>query len=107
MASTSSVLRFSPETIGQNSYHVSKLRTLLCITSGIICGILGLTSLNGLMFFLLASIISDTVIMSKMQFKLVDFLSTNILYFWLDGFVFTSMTFVVFWIMSFTIVHIY
>lgn len=107
MASTSSVLRFSPETIGQNNYHISKLRTLFCITSGIICGILGLTSLKGLMFFLIASIISDIVIMSKMQFKLNNMLNTNILYFCLDGFTFTSMTFVVFWIMSFTIVHIY
>lgn len=90
-----------------NGNQISRTRVLMCIVSGIICGILGLTSLHGLLFFIASSITTDLAIITKMKFNLKEYTNASFIQFFLDGFSSTAMSFILFWTLAFAVVYIY
>ena len=100
-------LKISMESLILNGNQISRLRSLQCIVCGIICGILGLTGLHGLMFFIGASFLTDLTVLAKMKFHVKEYTNTSLLQFLIEGLSFTSMSFVLFWTLSFAIVYIY
>lgn len=102
-------IKMSVEAMMSNGIQIMNFRTLCVgIVCGVVCGILGLTSLNGLLFYLLSSILTDfIVVVNKMKMKCKEFTNTSLLQFFLDGLTNSAMTFMLFWTLSFAIVYIY
>ena len=99
--------KISLESLMSNSGKIGKYRTVLSIVAGILCGIFGLTSLSGLLFFLAASLLADFSILLKINFKSHEYLNVSMIQFLIDGITFTAMTYILFWTLSFALVYIY
>lgn len=99
--------RVSMESLMINGSQISRVRVLMCIVSGIICGILGLTGLQGLLFFILTSILTDLIMIAKMKFNLKEYTNAPIYHFLPEGLSSTIMSFILFWTLSFAVVYIY
>ena len=97
------------EAMMSNGMQISNFRTLnVGIVCGIICGILGLTSLHGLLFYLICSLLTDCILFSViLKFNCKKYTNTIFPYFLLDGFTNSAMSFVLFWTLSFAIVYLY
>lgn len=102
-------IKMSMEAMMGNGIQLMNFRTLCVgIVCGVICGILGLTSLHGLLFYLLSSILTDfIVVFYKMKMNTKEFTNTSFVQFYIDGLSNSAMTFVLFWTLSFAIVYIY
>ena len=97
----------SIESLFGNGNQIGRLRTIMCIVNGIICGIFGFTGLQGLIFYLLSSTLVDASIISKMNFDTKKYLNTSIFQFLMDGISQSVMSFILFWTLSFAVVYIY
>lgn len=90
-----------------NGAQIGRVRVLMCIVSGIICGILGLTGLQGLLFFIVSSFLTDIGLIGKMKFNLKEYTNAPVYQFLLEGLSSTAMSFILFWTLSFAVVYIY
>ena len=103
------VEKISMEAMMINSMQITNFRTLVVgIVCGIICGILGLTSLHGLLFYVISSLVTDLIlIVVKMNMNCRKYTNNIMPYFLLEGISNSAMSFVLFWTLSFAIVYIY
>ena len=95
------------ESLNHNISKIDTVNTVLFITSGVIAGIFGLKGLHGLLFFIgISSFISIAHIIA-MGFQLQIYCNMNVLQFTLFGMKNHAMSFVLFWILAYALVHIY
>lgn len=101
--------KISMESLMVNGLQIANFRTLMTgVVSGIICGILGLTSLYGLIFYVLSSFITDlSILIFKMKLNVKAYTNSSAVQFFLDGLGHSVMSFILFWTLSFAIVYIY
>lgn len=100
--------KISMEGLLLNGGQIMRVRNMMCIISGIICGILGFTGLHGLLFFIATTTLTDlTMICFKMNFNLKEYTNSTLFNFAVDGITSTVMSFVLFWTLSFAVVYIY
>jgi len=107
MENPDTTTRVSMESLMINGSQINRVRVLMCIVSGIICGILGLTGLQGLLFFIITSIVTDLALITKMKFNLKEYTNSPIYQFLPEGLSSTVMSFILFWTLSFAVVYIY
>jgi hypothetical protein len=74
----------------QDTIH--KQRALVSILSGISCGILGLESLNGILFYGLISVVYTCLLYARQPTVQLDV---------------PIATFILFWVFSYGVVHVY
>lgn len=101
------VKQVSMEHLMLNMQQIDRIRTILFIVSGIACGILGLTSLNGLLFFLAVTVFTTIAFLLKMKFDVKKYTNSSFFQFVSHGVSSTAMSFVLFWTLSFALVYIY
>lgn len=82
-------------------------RTIIAIVSGCISGVLGITGwLYGIVFYLISSQLMTVYMIYKYQTKLQRyFTSINKLIY--DGLVSGALSYVMFWVLLYNIVHVY
>jgi hypothetical protein len=100
---------FSMEAMQLNVRQFQLMRTVMFITGGIICGILGLTGLLGALFYVAISIIANLSIVIVTGFKPQSYfmLSSGRLL-GNDVMNFNHMlSFIMFWTLSYALVYIY
>ena len=100
---------FSMESLGSNMREVMWVRNIAFIVGGCACGILGITGLLGLLFYLLIGIGTALVLMVKMGFETEKYTSV-------PGYLFIvvdlvnmnhMMSFTLFWTLAYALVYIY
>jgi hypothetical protein len=77
------------------------------IVGGIVAGILGLTGLQGLVVALFTAALSTLALSVKMGFDVLTYTNNSPLSFMLSGAQANSMSFLLFWTLSYALVHIY
>ena len=95
------------ETLQMNMHLINKVRILMFIVGGIICGVMGLTSLNGLLMLLLTSIFTSLGFLFKLKFDIKKYTNVNFVSFTLSGISANAMSFVLFWTLSYALVYLY
>ena len=99
----------STESMGHNMRQIMTFRSMVFIVGGVVCGILGLTGLLGLIFYLLVGILGAVALWLKMGFDsrrytgiggpgflLSDLLNFNHI-----------LSFILFWTLAYALVFIY
>eukprot|EP01038_Epipyxis_sp_PR26KG_P006459 gene6459-8885_t len=99
--------KISPEFLMANMKQVDYAFTVLYIISGIINGLLGCTGLRGLIVFCICSFIITLSILIKIKFQVLEYLNLNALGLLAVGVSNHAMSFVLFWTLSYALVHIY
>jgi len=107
MRSTNKNDRISMENLGYNLSKIDTVNTVLFIVGGVICGILGLKSLNGFLFFMFVSVVISICHLFAMKFSLEQYCNMNFLSFTIFGMKNHAMSFVLFWILVYALIHIY
>lgn len=97
----------SIEILQLNIRLIERVRTVSYIVGGISCGILGFTSLNGLIFILATELITSLLLNIKMGLQLKKYTNATLLSFLMGGIQNNSMSFVLFWTLSYALVYIY
>jgi hypothetical protein len=97
----------SMEHLSYNMKKIDRFRTIIFIIGGMICGVSGITGLDGLIFFLVMSLITSVVLLIKIGFNLKGYFNSSIFSFLFQGMRLTSMSFLLFWTLSFALVYIY
>eukprot|EP00257_Ricinus_communis_P018002 XP_015576581.1 ER membrane protein complex subunit 6 [Ricinus communis] len=97
---------FSAENLQSNMKVIYYSRTFLSIIGGVIAGILGLTGLNGFIFYFLVMATTSIGLLAKAKFSVHSYFGS-----WnqiiLDGFFSGLLSFVLFWTFAYDIVHIF
>ena len=90
-----------------NMKQIDLFQTVIYMVGGIVSGIFGLTGLNGLFLFILLSIISVSSLLIWMKFDHSNYLNISVVDLTLMGVNNQVMSFVLFWTLSYALVHIY
>jgi hypothetical protein len=107
MDGTESKQMMNMEFLQSNMFQIDRLRTIMAIAGGTCCGALGLTSLHGLLFFLVVTLCTTLALVTKMRFDSKVFTTFTFLNFFIQGISNNAMSFVLFWTLSFALVYIY
>ncbi len=95
------------ETLQMNMHIINKVRILMFIVGGIMSGIMGLTSLNGLLMLFLTSMITSMGFLLKLKFDIKKYTNANFFEFTFSGISANAMSFVLFWTLSYALVYLY
>lgn len=80
----------------------------MAIVSGGVTGTLGFTNTSGFLVFAILYSIVSVALLTRMDFDVRKFLpATDVKGFLLDGILGHAMSFLLFWTLSFALVHIY
>jgi hypothetical protein len=90
-----------------NMKAIDKLRTVMFIIGGTICGILGNSGLNGLYFFVGMTTLTSIALIVKMRFDVTTYTNLTIFNFLVQGLTSSAMSFLLFWTLAFALVYIY
>ena len=97
--------QISPEAIAFNHALISKTRIIGMITGGVVAGIFGLDGFQGILFYFLANILTSVAIWNSLNFKAFPFFKD--LGSIVTGGLFSDvMSYLLFWVMFYNIVHI-
>lgn len=99
--------RVSMEKMIYNTRQIDVVAAVCFITGGIIAGILGLTGLNGLFLIIAIMGLLNGGLLLKMGFQLSAYSTQGVFSFALNGVKSHAMSFVLFWTLSYALVHIY
>lgn len=91
----------------KNNQNIDKFQTVVFIIGGIISGVLGLTSWKGAVLYALLTVIVVTILMLKTGLKLSMYTDQSLLGLATNGLTNYAMSFVLFWTLSYALVHIY
>ena len=97
----------SIENMRKNHSQIDVTRTFLSIVGGIIAGILGCTGLKGLACFIAVYLSIASALASKMGRNTKLYTNMNFLYFCLSDLQKNSLSFVLFWTLTYALVYIY
>lgn len=99
---------FSMENMKSNEKVVDFVYTSMCVIAGCIAGILGLTGLAGFAFLAVAYVATAvTVWVFKLQMRVSVYFNTSTLSFIFAGVFSQALSFILFWTLSYGLVHIY
>jgi len=90
----------------RNMMAVDVCRTAVSGLSGMSAGVLGLEGLHGFLFYLIVSFVASGFLMLKVNFDAKTFFISTSAVAW-DGILGGLFTFVLFWTLSFGLVHIF
>ena len=90
-----------------NMKKIDKAVTVMFIIGGVIAGILGCTSLEGLVMIIVLSILSSVALSVKMKFQLKTYTDLSVFGIFTMGISNHAMSFVLFWTLAYALVHIY
>ena len=94
------------ETINKNKDKVLSLRFFSTVFTGMVAGILGLTGLFGLGFYLVSFLFVSVLLFLHIKKQKGNF-ATSILSLLFEGFVDHGMTYTIFWVLFYNLVYIY
>jgi hypothetical protein len=103
----------SQESMMVNIMNINYVRSLMAIVGGLCAGILGLTSLYGLAFYVTCHVLTSLALLNKMKFQLHDFAPNtasdlkSIITWAFKGMGEQALSFILFWTLSVAVVHIY
>lgn len=98
---------FSIESLQINMRRANTFQTVIQIVGGIIAGVLGLTSWEGMMFFLGVSILITLALLIKMKFDPKVYLNMSSFNLFIQCSSNHVLSFILFWTMSYALVYIY
>lgn len=95
------------ENLQMNSMRYNRFQTVLYIVGGTICGILGLTDLSGLLFYMALSVVVASLITIRMKFNTKLYANISFFKMLLQATTSHLLSFILFWTMSYALVYIY
>ena len=95
------------EPMMHNMKELNAAVTIIFIVGGLICGILGLTGIDGAFMFLLVSVVNGLALLIKMKFQQMKYSDMSLLSIFTIGFQNHALSFVLFWTLAYALVHIY
>jgi len=99
--------RINVELLQKNSRQIELARIVLYMAAGLICGVLGLTGLNGFLFYLGSSCVIAGSIAVLMSFDTKRYTNESMFSLILSGLTSQIMSFIMFWTLSYSLTHIY
>jgi len=99
----------NPEALQSNAMGINYVRALLAVVSGSIAGIAGLTGTRGFLLYIFVHLITSVALLARMKFNPKEYLMPDSSPFWfaVEGLGAQGLSFVMFWTLSFAIVHIF
>ena len=98
----------SPENLGNNPQVVNYCRTFLSIIAGCVTGVLGFTGMYGFLCYLVLYATVSLALCARMKWDLNMYLpGTSVPNFLLECVSGQGMSFMLFWTLSYGLVHIY
>lgn len=99
---------FSMENMRKNEAAVEYVHTSMCVIAGCIAGIVGLTGLSGFAFLALAYVVSASALWAfKLGADVKVYFNTSAPAFIFSGVMSQALSFILFWTLSYGLVHIY
>jgi len=98
--------KWNQEAVQSNNKILSFSRTTSACVSGAVAGILGLTGINGFLFYFLSYAFLCVCLTFKLQFQFEKYV-TSIISLYLGGSVEGLLSFIFFWTLFYDIVYIY
>lgn len=98
-----------PEMLQANALGINQVRSLMAIVAGITAGIVGLTGSKGFLLFVCSYLVTSVALLAKMKFNIEEFLTPTSSAYWfvVDGMSSQILSFIMFWTLSFAMVHIF
>ena len=97
----------SVDLLRRNMSQIEVAKSMTSIMGGIVCGILGCTGLQGLLLYILISLTATVALSMKMGFQMKAYTNTTFLGFLTGDLQKSSLSFVLFWTLSYALVYIY
>ena len=100
---------FSMESMSLNMRQIIGFRTVLFLVGGIACGVLGLTNILGLLFYLFIGVLGSFTLLLKMGFDAKRFTASSAINFLMSDLANMNhgMSFILFWTLAYALVYIY
>lgn len=99
---------FSMENVQKNEQAVEFCHTAMCVVAGCIAGITGMTGLSGFAFLAAMYIVTATALwVFKLRMDVKVYFNTNTPAFIFSGVFSQALSFILFWTLSYGLVHIY
>eukprot|EP00043_Microstomoeca_roanoka_P000476 m.27843 g.27843 ORF g.27843 m.27843 type:complete len:98 (+) comp10339_c0_seq1:119-412(+) len=92
--------------VAENNRQLQACRTLSAILFGVAAGVLALTSWHGFLFFIISSFFLSSYLNLIIGSKSKDYFSSPSAL-WFDGIAGNAFTFVLFWTLTYGLVHVY
>jgi ER membrane protein complex subunit 6 len=99
--------KMSMELLMKNNMGIDNFQTVIYIAGGVISGILGLTGLSGLALYLAVTVVTSLALVVKMKLQIAKFTDASLLGLATKGLMNYALSFVLFWTLSYALVHIY
>lgn len=98
---------FSSESHLSNVKHLERVNIVVFLVGGCIAGVLGFTSLSGLISLVMLTIFLHLALLLLVRMHMERFLLANTLSVFASSISNQALTFILFWTLSFALVHIY
>uniref|UniRef100_K3X3M8 ER membrane protein complex subunit 6 n=1 Tax=Globisporangium ultimum (strain ATCC 200006 / CBS 805.95 / DAOM BR144) TaxID=431595 RepID=K3X3M8_GLOUD len=99
---------FSMENMQKNEKATDFIYTSMCVIAGCMAGIIGLTGLAGFAFLACAYVVTAVATwVFKLRMDVKVYFNTNTLSFIFSGVFSQALSFILFWTLSYGLVHIY
>lgn len=99
---------FSMENMKSNEQTVDFIYTSMCVIAGCMAGVIGLTGLTGFAFLAVAYVLTAVAVwVFKLQTNVKVYFNTSTLSFIFSGVFSQALSFILFWTLSYGLVHIY
>lgn len=99
--------RIFVDAFNRNMSQIDLIRTVLYLVMGALCGILGLTSVHGLAFYVLMSVVVGMAIAAPMGYDTKTFTNVSLFALCVQGFTGQAMSFIMSWTICYALVYIY
>ena len=102
-------IKINMEAMQRNMREIDLVRIVMYMVAGGIAGMLGLTGMEGFLFYLVASVMIGVGIAARMGFQVKKFLNpnANILTLVLGGVSSQIMSFIMFWTLTYSLAFVY
>ena len=100
-------MRVFADAFNRNMSQIDLIRTVLYLVLGALCGILGLTSVHGLAFYVLMSVVVGVAIAAPMGYDTKTFTNVSLFALTMQGITGQAMSFIMAWTICYALVYIY
>ncbi|KAF0700171.1 Aste57867_9299 [Aphanomyces stellatus] len=98
---------FSVENVQKNESVVEFAQTAMCVVTGSIAGVVGLTAFQGFVFMVALYVLTSASLLAKMGFDVETYFNMkwySFLFYGIGGHI---VSFILFWTLGYGMVHIY
>ena len=97
------------EAVGSNMAGMHYVRSWMAIVGGAACGVLGLTGLAGLGFYVALHVLTSLALLRAMRFDVAEYVPGGVspASFAVAGMGDQALSFILFWTLAFALVHMY